>query len=92
MRFSKSSMLAGVLGVGLSLGVAGWAAPATDSYQVTGPIIELTDSKIVIQKDDGKWEIVRDAATKVTGDLKVGSKVTVKYRMTAVAITAKEAK
>ena len=73
------------------------AAPAAkslkvDKYQVTGPVVEVTDAKIVIQKDDGKWEIARDAATKVTGDIKVGEKVTVAYKMIAVSVEAKTPK
>ncbi len=63
-----------------------------EKYQVTGPVVELTDTKIVIHKDDGKWQIARDAGTKVTGDLKVGEKVTVEYKMVAVSIETKAAK
>ena len=70
----------------------GFAAPLladTSTYQVTGPVLAVDDSKIVIQKDTEKWEIAREAGTKVTGELKVGSKVTVMYTMTATTITAK---
>jgi hypothetical protein len=66
---------------------AGAAAPKT--YQATGPVLELTADTIVIQKGSERWEIGRDATTKITGDLKVGSKVTVEYRMTAATITVK---
>jgi hypothetical protein len=59
------------------------------SYQVTGPITDLKDDIITVQKGSEKWEIARDKDTKVTGDLKVGSKVTVHYRMKAVSIEAK---
>jgi hypothetical protein len=76
-----------VLAAGLTLGVR---AAGVDTYQITGPVIEVTDAKIVIQKDDGKWEIARSADTKVAGDLKVGAKVTIKYTMTATAVTVKE--
>lgn len=64
-------------------------AATTKDYQVTGPIIELTDAKIVVQKGDENWEIMRDADTKVTGVLKVGEKVTIKYKMQATSIVAK---
>jgi hypothetical protein len=66
------------------------AAPKT--YQVTGPVLELTADTIVVQKGKDRWEIARDAATKVTGDLKVGSKVTIEYRMTAATIEVKPEK
>jgi len=32
-------------------------AEATKTYQVTGPILELTKDKIVVEKDKEKWEI-----------------------------------
>jgi hypothetical protein len=59
------------------------------AYQVTGPVLELTDSKIVVQKGKEKWEIARTPDTKVTGDLKVGAKVTIEYTMAAKTIEAK---
>jgi hypothetical protein len=80
----------------MSVLLAGWlsvpavrAAESINTYQVTGPIVELTDKKIVVQKGDEKWELARDAGTKVQGDLKVGAKVTVHYRMTATKIETK---
>jgi hypothetical protein len=71
-----------------TLSFSAWAAPQA-SYQVTGPVLELTDTKIVIQKGDEKWELARTPDTKATGALKVGSKVTINYTMTAKAITVK---
>ena len=47
------------------------AAPAK-TYHVTGPILELTDKTIVVQKGDERWEIARDENTKSKGQLKVG--------------------
>ena len=67
-------------------------AGAPKTYQVTGPVLELKDDLIVVQKGSDKWEIARGKDTKVTGDLKVGSKVTIEYRMTATTIEVKEAK
>ena len=52
----------------------------------------MNTNTIVVQKGKEKWEINRDAATKVTGDLKVGSKVTIEYTMKATIIEVKEAK
>ncbi|MBI3805297.1 MAG: hypothetical protein HY282_16220 [Nitrospirae bacterium] len=67
-------------------------AAAPKSYQVTGPILDLKDDMITVEKGKEKWEIARDKDTKVKGDLKVGSKVTVEYRMTATTIEVKEKK
>ena len=64
-------------------------ASSTWAYQVTGPVLEVSDSKIVVQKGKEKWEIARTPDTKVTGDLKVGSKVTVEYTMTAKSVDVK---
>jgi hypothetical protein len=64
------------------------AGPKT--YQVTGPVLELKDDMIVVQKGSDKWEIAKDAASKVTGELKVGSKVTINYTMKATTIEVKE--
>ena len=66
------------------------AGPKT--YQVTGPVLEIKGDVIVVEKGKDKWEIGRDAATKVTGDLKVGSKVTIDYTMKAVSVSVKDAK
>jgi len=68
------------------------ASPLAMAYQVTGPVEEVTDSKIVVQKGKEKWEIARDAGTKVTGDVKKGDKVTVEYKMTATSIEVKGGK
>jgi hypothetical protein len=65
------------------------AGPKT--YQVTGAVLEMKDNVIVVQKGTDKWELARDKETKLTGDLKAGSKVMIKYKMTAVTIEVKEA-
>ena len=49
-----------------------------------------SDTKIVVMKDTERFEIARTADSKVTGDLKVGTKVTIKYSMTAKSIEAKK--
>ena len=73
-----------------SIALSGVAFAATpSSYQVTGPITEVTDTMITVMKGKDKWEIARDAGTKITGDLKVGSKVTIMYRMTATSVEVK---
>ncbi|HXI55568.1 MAG TPA: hypothetical protein VNO55_05890, partial [Polyangia bacterium] len=55
---------------------------ADKTYQVTGPVLEVTDASVTVQKGKEKWQIARDKDTKVTGELKVGAKVTIQYRMT----------
>ena len=65
-------------------------AAGPNTYQVTGPVLEIKDDSVVVQKGKEKWEIAKDAATKVTGDLKVGSKVTIEYTMKAVKIEVKD--
>jgi len=62
------------------------------TYQVTGPVIAVTPTTITVQKGQDKWEINRDANTKTPADIKVGSKVTVYYTMTATDIEVKSAK
>jgi hypothetical protein len=65
-------------------------AAATRTYQVTGPVLEVRDDVVVVQKGKEKWEIARNAETKVKGDLKVGAKVTIEYRMTATTVEIKK--
>ena len=75
----------------LSISAAYMAGAAnSNAYQVTGPILSMTDTTITVQKDTEQWEIARDKATPVKGGaLKVGAKVTVKYRMTAISVEVK---
>jgi hypothetical protein len=82
----KKVMLAMVLClVMVSLAFAG----SLKTYQVTGPVLEVKDDVIVVEKGKEKWEIARDKTTKVTGDLKVGAKVTIQYQMKATEIEVK---
>jgi len=60
------------------------------NYQVTGPVLEVKNDSITVQKGKEKWEIAKDKDTKVAGDLKVGSKVTIHYTMKATSIDVKE--
>jgi hypothetical protein len=75
----------------LALGSAAFAGSAKD-YQVTGPILEVNDSMIAVQKGKDRWEVARDSNTKATGELQTGEKVTVHYTMTATNIEVKAAK
>jgi hypothetical protein len=68
---------------------ASFAFAGTTNYQVTGPVLEVKDNSITVQKGKEKWEIARDKDTKITGDLKVGSKVTIYYTMKATSVEVK---
>jgi len=70
-------------------GVAFAGSPS--SYQVTGPVTAVDDSMITVMKGKEKFEVARDSSTKVTGDLKVGDKVTIMYTMTAKEVEVKSA-
>jgi hypothetical protein len=85
----KKQLTALAFALCLTAGTAFAAAPKT--YQVTGPVLEVSDDLIVVQKGKEKWEIARTKDTKVNGDLKVGAKVTIEYRMTAATVEAKPA-
>jgi FKBP-type peptidyl-prolyl cis-trans isomerase (trigger factor) len=79
--------LAQLIGAGL-LTLAALAAPnaaraeSTKTYQVTGPVLEVTDSTITVQKGKEKWQLARDKEAK-SPEVKVGDKVTIEYTMTA---------
>ena len=70
-----------------------WAwAGAPKGYQVTGPVLDIKDDVITVKKGEERWEIAKDKETKVSGDLKVGSKVMIQYQMKATTIEMKEEK
>lgn len=84
-------LAAAVLGSAMFLTTAPAEAKQPKKYQVTGKVLEVSDDVIVVEKGEEKWEIGREAATKVTGALKVGSKVTIEYRMVAATAEVKDA-
>lgn len=63
---------------------------AAKTYQVTGPVLEVTDTKIIVEKGKDKWEM--DRAEMPKSDVKVGQKVTIEYTMTAKTIEVKQDK
>ena len=71
--------------VSLALSGATFAAGAK-TYQVTGTVVEMTGSKITVQKGTEKWEIDLDPTIKATGDVKVGATVTITYVMSATKV------
>lgn len=62
---------------------------AVRTYQVTGPVLEFSGTKVIVQKGKEKWEIDQTPTTKINGELKVGSKVTIEYTMVAESVTLK---
>ena len=91
MKPIKRSCLAALCAAALLAGSSLNAADAK-TYQVTGPVLEVTPTTITVQKGNDKWEIARDSKTKITGDPKVGAKVTIYYTMVAAEVEVKEAK
>jgi hypothetical protein len=90
MKNPMRSLLSVISVLVLSVTLFGGVTLAADkTYQVTGPILEITDTTITVQKGKEKWEIARTKDTKVTGELKVGAKVTIMYTMTAVSAETK---
>ena len=79
-----------IIGVVLIVAALAYARAPKSDYQWTGTVVEVEDDHLVVQKGNDKWEFARDKDTKVTGQLKAGAKVTVKYLMKATAIEAKE--
>ena len=66
-------------------------AAGPKDYQVTGPVLDVSDDIITVQKGSDKWEIGRNKDTRINGDLKKGSKVTIQYKMTATTVDVKDA-
>lgn len=90
VRKNATHMKSPILPLVSFLALASGAIAGT--YQATGPVVEVTEKKIVIQKTKSTtWEFARTPDTKVKGDLKVGSTITVQYSMTAVSTEPKAA-
>src|SRR6478752_4049243 len=85
----KSTRWCRIMVAGLLVFSGAAQAGTVKSYQVTGPVLEVNDSMIAVQKGKDRWEIARDSSTKVTGELKVGAKVTITYTMSATDVEAK---
>jgi len=91
MNMTKQPWLGFICGAAL-LAASSLNAADAKTYQVTGPVLEVTPTTIRVQKGDDKWEIARTSKTKITGDLKVGAKATIYYTMAATEVEVKEAK
>jgi hypothetical protein len=86
----NSKIISMVTVVSLALNGAALAAGAK-TYQITGTVVEMTGSKITVQKGTEKWEIDLDPTMKATGDVKVGATVTVTYVMSATKVEGSSA-
>jgi hypothetical protein len=84
----KTKLLLSLIGaVSLTASSTALAAGAK-SYQVTGTILEVKPTMIAVQKGGDRLEMDLDPQTKVTGELKVGSTVTITYVMSATKADA----
>ena len=79
-----------VLGILVLVAAIAYARAPKSDYQWTGNVVESDGDHLVVQKGDDKWEFAYDKDTKVTGTLKAGARVTVRYLMKATSIEAKE--
>ena len=84
----KTTTFSLIAAASLALSTVSFAADAKD-YQVTGPVLDVSDSMIAVQKGKDRWEIARNSSTKTSGEVKKGDKVTVHYSMTATDIEVK---
>jgi RNase P/RNase MRP subunit p29 len=78
-----------LLSAGALLFATSAGAADMKTYQVTGPVVSVTDDSIVVKKGKDDWTIAKDAATKGPA-VKPGDKVTIHYRMTATDIELKK--
>jgi hypothetical protein len=84
----KLSVYLALAACGLVFTASNLLAAEAKTYQVTGPVLEVTATTITVEnKDKEKWQVAADAAT--LGKVKVGDKVTIKYQMVAKSIEAK---
>ncbi len=78
-----------IIVVAVALVLVASVAFAGKTYQFTGKVLEIKDNVIVVEKGKEKFEMAKDANTKIKGDLKVGAKVTVQYESRAAEIEVK---
>ena len=81
----NSTFLITALVAGIAL--SNLSAAGGKTYQVTGTVVEVTATKIVVQKGTERWELDVGPETKGSGQtFKAGDQVTITYNMTATSI------
>lgn len=71
MIMKTKTTLSLIAAANLALTGAMFAAGAK-TFQVTGTILEVSPTKIALQKDGDRWEIDLDPQTKVNGEIESG--------------------
>ena len=74
IQWMKAKTWVGVLAAG---SIALSSAVFGQTIAMTGKVLTVTSSSITVQTDTGVWQVNRGSDTKVSGDLKVGSTVTI---------------
>ena len=87
----KKLLLVAVIIVAVGFSAAVVLAASAKSYQVTGPVVEVNNDMIVVMKGKDRWEIARDASSKIPADVKAGDKVTIHYKMIVTEVESKGA-
>jgi hypothetical protein len=81
----RNALIAAAAGLAL-LASPAFAAGAK-SYQVTGPVLDVSGDVVTVQKGSDKWQI--NSVGLAPAGLKKGDKVTIEYTTTATKITKK---
>ena len=87
---TPSSLLTSLIAATALFASASVFGAESKTYQVTGPVVEVTDKTIIVQKGDEKWELAKPKSTKGAAGVKVGDKVTVYYQMVATEVEKKK--
>src|SRR5438876_4323247 len=84
----KTKLLLSLIGAASLAASSAALACGAKRHQGTGTILEVKPTMIAVQKDGDRLEMDPDPQTKVTGELKVGSTVTITYVMSATKADA----
>jgi hypothetical protein len=84
----KKFLVAAAAAVLMTAMGTGTALAKAKTYQFTGDVTEVGKDAFQVKKGNEVWEFQIEAATK-GAPVKVGDKVTVKYRMSATEIEKK---